>query len=495
MNLYSYSRKRLFTGRLDRQDYISVLTKRLLKSVARSTGARIHTNKWVNLVDRLACTYALDQGPQLLADMGTEFERYAKSHPKTVVRLKFLISYIAQYRCGGLPVGGALFQTHEGAFESEDDLDWLKEIALKHRMMKGDCGHWHGNHEQWRVQGNQDTYDHIETMCPTCAETMLLTGRYVRAGNRDQCLILNEFAVIVRSYAQNTFTGDRRMPGVSFDMRRQIWHDEQWTPYSGLIDGYHSSRAKGFKLIESPWYRSHRRAFGCELEVQVRAGRPDAAAGRVHDVLNPSGNVGEYCFFERDGSIGEGFELITQPAGLDIHRDKFAMFLKDEELKRGLRSHEGGACGLHVHVGREFVTQSQIYRIQSFLNDVRNEALIRTVARRYDAGYAKFKPQMAKFTAKNKHNGDRYEALNVTGDKTIEFRIFRGSLRYESVISAIEFVNAVMTFCTPGVTSLLDFNAVGFKRFLLTPEMKDDTKYLRSYLSLDESTDGERVAA
>ena len=146
-------------------------------------------------------------------------------------------------------------------------------------------------------------------------------------------------------------------------------------------------------------------------------------------------------------------------------------------------------------MGRQYVTQSQIYRIQSFLNDVRNESLIRAVARRYENGFSKFKPQMAKFTPHGKNTGDRYEALNVQNSETIEFRIFRGSLRYESIIAALEFVNATLTFCTSGVTAITDFHAIGFKRFIMSDEMKPDTKFLRSYLSLDADTDNERRAA
>jgi hypothetical protein len=100
---------------------------------------------------------------------------------------------------------------------------------------------------------------------------------------------------------------------------------------------------------------------------------------------------------------------------------------------------------------------------------------------------------MAKFSPHGKANGDRYEAVNVTGSETIEFRIFRGSLRYESIMAALEFVNAVLDFCTPGVTSIMDFNALGFKKFIMQDSNRTDTKYLRSYLSLDDRTDRENL--
>ena len=490
MNLYSYSRKRLFAQDYGRQAYLSTLVKRTLKSVARSSGGRIHTNKYLNLIDRLACAYPTTKGIQLLTDIKDEVAKYAKSHPVTVVRMNFMVALIAKYRCAQQSVDGALFTQHEGAFESAGDLGWLLEVTHKYNVTKGHCGHWHSIYESWHVQGNAETHEHSERICPTCAQQLIAADTHVRRAT-DHVLYMREFAVEIHSYGQNRYAGDRRNPEFSYDERRQIWHDRQWTPYSGLIDGYHSSRGKGFKVIRSPWYDSHRRAFGCELEVQATSVKAEVGAGRVHEVLNPSMNVGEYCYFERDGSIGEGFELITQPAGLDLLREKFALFLQNDELKRGLRSHEGGRCGFHVHVGREYVTQSQIYRMQSFLNDVRNESLIRAIARRYDSGYCRFKPQMAKFTMKDKNTGERYEALNVQNRDTIEFRIFRGSLRYESIIAALEFVNALMTFCTPGVTSFTDFTTLGFKKFIQTAEMKPDTKYLRGYLSLDQETDNE----
>jgi len=446
------------------------------------------------LVDALAVSYPTDLGPEFLTDFESEVAKYVSTHPKTVNRLKFLIDYIKTYRCQELAITGRIFNERSAIFEQLDDLDWMTAVAQKHRLTHAGCGHWSRSADLMYLQGNAEAYNHREIVCTECGNRMLESGQRSMHNSQNQ-LYMAEYAVIYTSPHEERVMGDSRDPNIVFDDRRQIYHHVNWTPYNNLIQGYHSSKAKGFNIIDSPWFRSHRRAFGCELEVQVRNGATNLACGKVHDVLNPGGELGEYCYFERDGSIGDGFEIVTQPAGLDIHRAKFEAFLTNDELKRGLRSHEGGACGFHVHVGRQYVTQSQIYRIQSFLNDVRNESLIRAVARRYDSGFSKFKPQMAKFTAAGKNNGDRYEALNVTGRDTIEFRIFRGSLRYESIVSALEFVNAVLTFCTPGVTAITDFHAIGFKRFIMSDEMKSDTKFLRSYLSLDTNTDNERKAA
>ena len=491
-NLYTYARSRLFGSTFQRDQFLSILVKRTLKSVARSTGGRINRNKWFGLLDALVTSCPTEKGIALLDAFLAEVKKHGRTHQQTILRIEFLIEYIRASRIADTRSIGQVFDAFLPKFAAQDTTAWLFNAAEAAEYFQAGCGHFEYHRHNVTLCGDVNDVQNISSACAACGNASLESGE--RVMDTHNYLILAQYAVSCRAHYGSQIH-DSRDPNVVYDPVRLFYHVRGWSPYTNLIDGYHSSKAKGFKVIESPWFTSNRRAFGVELEVQVRSGDKNAAAGRVHEALNPSLDVGEFCYFERDGSIGEGFEIVTQPAGLDVHRSKWALFLQNNELKRGLRSHEGGACGLHVHVGREFVTQSQIYRIQSFLNDVRNEALIRSIARRYENGYCKFKPTMAKFTAHNKQTGDRYEALNVTNPDTIEFRIFRGSLRYESVIAALEFCNALLTFCTPGVTSLIDFTAVGFKKFITRPDNRIDTKYLRSYLSLDTNNDNERQAA
>lgn len=492
MQLYTYARLKLYGNGFGRERFFDLLVKRTLKSVSRSTGARIKNNRWMGLIDNLIIS-SFDQGPLLAEEIKTKLVSYEKTHKQTCLRINLVIDLILSERGFSSETRGAVLTRYLPTFEETGQRDWITGCAEAIRMSMQSCGHFESSGDVVTFHGTEDTYDTMARVCQQCADTAQSQG--VRVMDNSGYYILSQFAVDVRTYGGSTYVYDRRASNLTYDERRQFWHDHRWTPFAGLVEGYHSSKAKGFKLIESPWFKANRRAFGCELEVQVVRGAVDQAAGRVHEALNPSLNKGEYCFFERDGSIGEGFELITQPAGLDVHREKFGLFLNNKDIKKDMRSHEGGKCGFHVHVGREFLTQSQIYRVQSFLNDVRNEALIRAVARRYDSGYCKYKPYMAKFTPHNKNTGERYEALNVQNENTIEFRIFRGSLRYESIIAALEFCNALLTFCTPGVTSIMDFTSIGFKKFLMHPANRVDTKFLRSYLSMDADYDNERQAA
>lgn len=483
MDLFAYSLKRLNTGGLERASYIKQFTKRVIKSMSRSTATRIHLNRWLILIKTITLTTT---DSSFINEMSDVCDAAMKRSPLSAQRLKFMLELMTWTEPNQL---AACVSNWEEKFTN--DASFHIGVARRHGLQKISCGHWH--YESRVIAGSEEDFHFRSTVCPTCSDELIASGQ--RFAGHDNRLYLLSMMVTAFNGDGSTVDIDRRNNHFRYNEQRGIYHHADWSPYTNLVADYHSSKRKGFTVLQSPWFKSNRRAFGCELEIQVQSVPVNSAAGRVHDALNPSGQVGEYCFFERDGSIGTGFELITQPAGLDVHAEKFAKFLQDKEMKRGMRSHEGGACGFHVHVGREFLTQGQIYRIQSFLNDVRNEHLIKKIARRYQSGYSKFKPEMAKFSPHGKATGDRYEALNVTGDKTIEFRLFRGSLRYESIMAALEFVNAVLDFCTPGVTSFVDFNALGFKKFLMHPSNSTDTKYLRSYLSLNVEHDNEQRQA
>lgn len=488
-NMLLYLHQRLLLQDINRNESVRVLVRRTLKSVARSTGARIHINKWCKALRFLEVNshgISAETAQWLDASIRRELETFKQSHAISYVRVSLIWDYL----------------THEKRSESmesvlaryssmmESDGEFFAGFISKLRFIVTDCDHVISRDDRMYVQGTEESWQATTTLCPHCVRNRTDLTQ-TEESNR---FVLSAFAVSAVT-EHGTCIVDNRNHNYHFHNRRQRWEHVDFSPYNNLIQSYHSSRSNGWNIIDSPWFRSHRRAFGVELEVETPNMNANHAAGKVHDLLNPGGSLGEYCYFERDGSIGEGFELITQPAGLDIHRDKMGLFLKDAEVKRGMRSHEGGRCGLHIHVGRQYVTQAQIYRIQAFLNDVRNEALVKRIARRYSNSYCRMKPELSKLSPEGKHTRERYEALNVTNSNTIEFRIFRGSLRYESVMAALEFVNALMNFCMPGQTSITDFNAIGFRKFLLRHENRIDTEHLRPYLSLNPNTDNEAQAA
>lgn len=245
-----------------------------------------------------------------------------------------------------------------------------------------------------------------------------------------------------------------------------------------IIGRYHSSKGMVRKQ-NSPWTQIKKRYIGVELEVEVKSHQPRdrlKKAEQLHELLNDD-QIGKQVFFENDGSLNFGFEIISQPMGLDKHKELWS-WLKDKNVTKGLLSHNTSTCGLHVHISKEGMTKLQIAKIVSFINDPDNEGLIRAVARRYAEGYCRIKE---KKIGKAAYSEDRYEAVNITGSRTIEFRIFKGSLKYESVMAAIQFSNALVEFCGQANASIQDLKADKFIEWINEHE-SEDTEVLRPYL-------------
>jgi hypothetical protein len=119
-----------------------------------------------------------------------------------------------------------------------------------------------------------------------------------------------------------------------------------------------------------------------------------------------------------------------------------------------------------------------------FVNDPANERLIRAIARRYagpdsSGGYAKCKTK--KLSSALQDDGDRYQAVNLCNRRTVEFRIFRGSLNYRAVMAAVQFCHALLSFAETASASGL--TTAAFIAFLAQPEQRADSDELRPYLA------------
>ena len=251
-----------------------------------------------------------------------------------------------------------------------------------------------------------------------------------------------------------------------------------------VIGDYHNSaRRCATSPMPSDWTAAHGgRYLGVELEMERRG-----SGGNIHELaaellqsVNPTQGA-PLLFAERDGSLRDGFELITQPMGLDAQRALWVRVLS-LDTARHFRSHDTETCGLHVHVSRAGLSQLTIAKTVVFLNDPATEELIRAVARRYNTGYCHRKP--CKLSRDAVRGSDRYEMLNTTGRHTVEFRIFRGSLRAETVLGCVEFAHAVL--CWAAEASCAETTGAAavpsFLRWVFAKTNGSDTANLRALL-------------
>lgn len=255
------------------------------------------------------------------------------------------------------------------------------------------------------------------------------------------------------------------------------------------IGDYHSSRGQLGRIPSSYDQRKPRVLLGLELEVEVPNDSRYDVADRLLDGIGKFRGF-PYALCEEDGSLDDGFEMVTAYTGLDVHREQL-LFFRDKGLK-GARSHETSTCGLHVHICKADMSTLHGAKMILFINDEANQKLIRSIARR-DSTYGAVKNKkddkdwiahaLEADTKKYQlmHlNSDRYEALNFKNEKTVEFRLFKGTLKYETIMACLEFTYATWFFCRESSTKNLTIDS--FLKFICANENRKDTKFLRSYL-------------
>jgi hypothetical protein len=199
------------------------------------------------------------------------------------------------------------------------------------------------------------------------------------------------------------------------------------------------------------FYGTGDRYFGVELEIDQGGQRYDNAEYLL-DVANYND---EHIYIKADGSLTNGLEIVTHPMSLDYHIYKMYW---DQLLNKAKQldylSHKTTTCGLHIHVnrstfGKELVQQEEaVSRVLYFIEHHWHEMLkfsrrtpqqMGQWASRY--GY-KENPKEVLDHAKSRCLG-RYTCVNITNYNTIEFRMFRGTLKLNTLIAALQMVNAI----------------------------------------------------
>lgn len=195
------------------------------------------------------------------------------------------------------------------------------------------------------------------------------------------------------------------------------------------------------------------RFFGVELEVDG-AGEDDDNAAEVMSIANGNGLENLYC--KHDGSLDDGFEMVTHPMTLAYHQSEmpWAAILQ-KAVQMGYTSHQAGTCGLHVHVNRNAFGETEaqqdavIARILFFFEKNWEELLKFSRRTQYQLdqwaaryGYKDQPKELLDHAKKSAHAG-RYTSVNLTNKNTIEFRIFRGTLKYNTLIATLQLLDRI----------------------------------------------------
>ncbi len=310
--------------------------------------------------------------------------------------------------------GGEFPMEQRTTFQDEDFCpDCLSDLT----RVCSDCGTRFWTDNDMGYDGHplcSHCYNQHYTTCDCCGSTISLSNAYYEDDDEDQ-----EYPLCLTCFR-------RRSNG-------KVIHDYHYRP-------------------DPIFYGEGPRWFGVELEMDG-AGESHYNAEILLSAVNTDGE--ELLYFKRDGSLNEGLEAVTHPMSLDFHMHDMPWQRLLEEAKRlGYCSHQTNTCGLHVHVSRDAFGETSaeqdavIARILYFIEKHWAELLrfsrrtprsLERWAARY--GY-KDQPKDILDHAKKGPSG-RYACLNLTNEDTIEFRIFRGTLKLNTLLATLQLVDRV----------------------------------------------------
>lgn len=215
-----------------------------------------------------------------------------------------------------------------------------------------------------------------------------------------------------------------------------LHHREQEETPENFLKGYNTKATAtfDFKYGATPAYKI---ALGVELEL-------DKLTQKAIPLLKK--HLGHHAIFKRDGSVSNGVEICTAPASLDIHKKEFKTFFENH-AETGLKATNN--CGLHVHVDRSKLKQTQIAKILMFMNHSENNTFIENIAGRKANNYCE-REQHTWDTTIHKKSGSKYTRVNLAPTETIEFRLFASTLDEKQFNRCLEFVQAVVDYTQSG---------------------------------------------
>ena len=352
------------------------------------------------------------------------------------------------------------------------------------------CGAGHSIEDMYQAEGDwlcEDCADHLTLVCDHCGERF-----YEENAVEDDHTTLCEHCFdahytrcrdcgrIVRNYNAYFDEDD----GYCSDCWAE--HDEAIHEYSYTPDlVFHG---KGL------------RHFGVELEID-NGGTVSSHAKQLLEIANRDA---ENLYIKTDGSLDEGLELVTHSMTLEYHLNEmpWAEVLRKAQ-SMGYLSHAAGTCGLHIHISRlafgctyeqqEAAIARLLYFVKKFWAELlRFSRRTQSQMNRWAARYGiRLTPSEQMSHAKNSCAG-RYTAVNLTNSDTVEIRMFRGTLKLNTLKATLQMVNHLVEVAVAmSDTAVQELSWFDFLDDVTEPELIQYLKERRLYVNEPVNTSEE----
>lgn len=306
--------------------------------------------------------------------------------------------------------------------EFDDEL-WCKDCLVEQTVICDVCGD--------RVYRDNAASDDSITICNSCFENNyffcsgcghLYHTRYYHGDGICDCCFSERYGNVIQSYT---------------------YKPECWQFYKADCDP-----------------RFGNLFFGVELEYSFFSEESCLCVARdVVDDINGSSEE-KYCVLKHDGSLSDGFEIVTQPMTLNFWRLRGVDIFRSALRRIADNCDQDYSDGIHIHISRRSMRAGHKVRFGSFFA-MFQESMVQ-VAGRYSDRYAAYKtiPDCGKDCINTLRNYDRYEAVNWENSSTVEIRIFRATTDWGKIMAYIELCHAIYQYTKQSsIARILDCRA------------------------------------
>lgn len=316
--------------------------------------------------------------------------------------------------------------------------------------------------EEWTSDGRLEHDPYGRSICRYCYE-----NEYGNCDDCDQFINLNNYHECERPYS---------------DVIRS-YSDKPEAIFHHLQDEFDSAP---IITQESPnVIRKYRKIAYMGIECEVELPNHNAAYFRDGASLFRDSEV---IYLKEDGSINYGFEIVSHPMTLGWAMERFdwSLFTKLQDL--GFEAWEESTVGIHIHVSRDgFASDFHQVKFVHFIT--RNEGFLTWLVGRGSGQYSRFDRRhlrgMTKARLKGRDSSDRYMAVNLNNNATIEVRMFQSSLKPERIKMNLQLIDAIVKYTEELQTSEIlhndGFSPDSFINFI--------QRYLTRYPNLAEYVD------
>lgn len=319
-----------------------------------------------------------------------------------------------------------------------------------------------------------------EHCCIDCLEEQVDSGNFIEcscchdyfppsfAGNRttDGNLICNSCARddytrcdVCGYYCENGY--------VHHDENGLVYCEECYNRILRVIHGYHRY---SHEFVHVNPDRDKNMSIGIELEIDG-GGTSNNKAITITSAIGFPANKSNQLICSRDGSLRNGFEIISQPCTFEKHLTYYNWKAGLETArKNGYTSHSANTCGIHYHVDRRYFADSMCDpEAAAIILMVNNAGWLEDFSRRTYFGYCEFyhgEPFTKESFVPVKEKGevantdkiheamsliddlksewrDHYHCVNFRNNPTIEFRFIRGTLKYSTFVASLQLIEMI----------------------------------------------------